>query len=135
MTSGANLQWTPALAVGVEEVDRQHQELFRRAERLLVAMRAGQPGEAVPLLGFLESYVVFHFEAEERIMRERRYPDLEAHAAAHEKFREDLVEVTLQLDRAGPTPLLALTMHNWLSDWFRAHMGGMDRELGRWLAE
>jgi hemerythrin len=133
MTAGANLEWTPALSVGVEEVDVQHQELLRRAERLLVAMRGGQQREAAPLLAFLESYVVFHFEAEERLMRERRYPDLEAHAAAHERFREDLGDVTVQLDRAGPTPLLALTVHNWLSDWFRAHIGEMDRELGRWL--
>ena len=132
---GANLQWTPALAVGVEEVDAQHRELFRRAERLIVALRGGVREEVVPLLSFLEGYVVFHFEGEEKIMRERRNPGLDAHALAHKKIREDYADVMMQILRAGPTALLALTVHNWLSDWLRAHIGGMDRDLGAWLQE
>jgi hemerythrin len=134
VTVGANLQWTPALAVGVDEVDEQHRELFRRAERLIVALRGGNREEVVPLLSYLERYVVQHFEAEEKLMRERRYPGLEAHAAAHKRFREDYADVMMQFLRAGPTALLALTVHNWLSDWLRAHIAGMDQELGRWLA-
>lgn len=131
----ANLEWTPALAVGVEDVDEQHRELFRRAERLITALRGGHREEVLPLLSFLEGYVVFHFEAEERLMRERRYPGLDAHAAAHKRFREDYAAMMAQFLRAGPTALLALTVHNWLSDWLRAHIGEADRELGRWIGE
>ncbi|HEX9242362.1 MAG TPA: bacteriohemerythrin [Anaeromyxobacter sp.] len=131
---GTNLQWTQALAVGVEEVDEQHRELFRRAERLIAALRGGERAEVVPLLSFLEGYVVFHFEAEERLMRERRYPGLEAHAGAHKQFREAFAEMMARFHRAGPTALLALTVHNWLSDWLRSHIGDLDQQLGRWLA-
>jgi hemerythrin len=130
---GASLQWTPALAVGVESVDEQHRELFRRAERLITALRGGQKEEVVPLLSFLEGYVVYHFEAEEKLMREHRYPGLPAHAAAHKQFREDYADVMMQFLRTGPTALVALTMHNWLSDWLRMHLAGLDRELGEWL--
>jgi hemerythrin len=131
---GASLEWTPALSVGVAEVDLQHQELFRRAERLIAALRAGDRGEVEPVLAFLEGYVVFHFEAEERLMRERGYPGLLEHAAAHAAFREHFAKLVLDLHRGGPTALLALTVHNWLSDWLREHLGSLDRELGRWLA-
>ena len=132
---GSGLQWTPALAVGVADIDGQHQELFRRAERLIAALRGGDRGEVVPLLTFLEGYAVFHFEAEERLMRERGYPRLAEHAAAHKAFREAFAERVLELHRGGPTALLALTVHNWLSDWLREHIAGMDQQLGSWIAD
>ncbi len=126
-----SLQWSPALAVGVPEIDAQHQELFRRAERLITALRAGDRGEVEPLVRYLTDYVVEHFAAEERYMREIGYPGLEGHRAAHDAFREDLAEMLADYQRKGPTPLVALTMHNWLSDWLRRPTGGLDQEIGR----
>ena len=130
---GLALQWTPALAVGVEEIDAQHQELFKRAERLIAALRTGGRGEVVPLLAYLQEYVVQHFAAEERIMHEARYPGLEAHVELHRAFREEFARFAADLERKGPTALVALTVHNWLSDWLRQHIGGVDQELGRYL--
>ena len=120
----SSIQWSPSLAVGVPEIDAQHQELFRRAERLVTALRAGERGEVEPLVRYLTEYVVEHFSAEERYMSEIGYPGLEAH-------REDFTEMIADYERKGPTPLVALTMHNWLSDWLRRHVGGLDVEIGR----
>ncbi len=125
------IQWSPALAVGVPEIDAQHQELFRRAERLIGALRAGDRGEVEPLVRYLTSYAVEHFAAEERYMREIGYPGLEGHRAAHDTFREDFAELVADYEKKGPTPLVALNMHNWLSDWLRRHVGGLDVEIGR----
>jgi len=131
---GAALQWTPALAVGVAEIDAQHQELFRRAERLIAALRAGSRGEILPLLAYLDEYVAVHFEAEERLMKAVAFPGREAHAAVHLAFRADFAAFVRDFRRTGPTALVALTIHNWLSDWLRMHIGGVDQELGRWMA-
>lgn len=131
---GAALQWTPALAVGLAEIDAQHQELFRRAERLIAALRAGDRGEVLPLLAYLDEYVVHHFEAEERLMKQVGYPGREAHAAAHQAFRADFAALVKDFRRTGPTALIALTIHNWLSDWLRMHIGGVDLALGKFVA-
>ncbi len=131
---GATLQWTPSLAVGDEDIDAQHQELFRRAERLIVALRKGDRGEVLPLLAYLDEYVVHHFEGEERLMRELQYPGLDAHAKVHAEFRESFRQIVRDFRRTGPTALVALTVHNWLSDWLRQHLAGVDLELGRFLA-
>jgi hemerythrin len=131
---GAALQWTPALSVGVADIDAQHQELFGRAERLIAALRAGDRGEVLPLLAYLDDYVVQHFAAEERLMKEAGYPGLEAHAAAHKAFRTDFAGMVKDFRRTGPTALVALTIHNWLSDWLRMHIGGVDQEFGRFVA-
>jgi hemerythrin len=127
------LQWTPALAVGVPELDAQHQELFRRAERLVTALRAGDRSEVLPLLVYLQEYVNLHFDAEERLMKKAGYPGADGHAAAHRAFREDFAAMVEDFKRSGPTALVALTIHNWLSDWLRKHIGGVDTELARFM--
>jgi hemerythrin len=128
------IQWSPALAVGVPEIDAQHQELFRRAERLVTALRAGDRAEVAPLIKYLGDYVVEHFAAEERYMHEIGFPGLDGQRAAHLAFREDFATMVADYERKGPTPLVALTLHNWLSDWLRKHVGGMDVEIGRFAA-
>jgi len=125
------IEWTQALAVGVPEIDAQHQELFRRAEQLIVAFRGGDRSEVPPLVRYLSEYATEHFASEERFMREIGFPGLEGHRAAHETFRAGLAEVTSDFERKGATALVALTVHNWLSDWLRRHVSGLDVEIGK----
>lgn len=127
------IEWTPSLSVGVAEIDAQHQEMFRRAERLIVALRTGDRSEVQPLLEFLADYVIEHFEAEEREMRAAGFPEYAAHKAAHDAFRRDFEELAGEVQRSGASPLAALTLHNWISDWLRRHIAGVDQELGRFL--
>jgi hemerythrin len=67
-------------------------------------------------------------------MRELGYPGLAEHAAAHRAFRDEYAELAKRFARSGPTAYVALTVHNWLSDWLRKHLGGLDLELGRFIA-
>lgn len=130
----ATLQWTPALSVGNAEIDEQHEELFRRAERLIVALRGGDRTEVEPLVGYLNDYVVSHFQAEDRLMRESRYPRLDEHNRAHAGFRRQFAELFRDYQRKGATALVAMTIHNWVQAWLTEHVAGMDQDLGRWLA-
>jgi len=128
------IQWSPALAVGVPEIDAQHQELFRRAERLVSALRVGDRAEVAPLIRYLGDYILEHFAAEERYMHEIGFPGVEEHRAVHLAFREEFAAMLADYERKGATPLVALTLHNWLSDWLRRHVGGLDVEIGRFAA-
>ena len=128
------IEWTSSLQVGVEEIDEQHRELFRRAARLVNALKVGDRTEVEPLMRYLSDYVVSHFECEERWMAETEYPGLETHRDTHRRFRDDLREMMREYQRKGPTALVALTVSNWLGDWLRTHIGGPDVELARWLS-
>lgn len=128
--------WYPALAVGVREVDEQHQEIFRRVDALIQALMAGRGAkELAPLFGFLGEYVVDHFGAEEALMRVHRYPLRAEHEAEHRRFVEDFTALRSEYDREGATGFLLVKVNNRVSQWLTAHISRTDRELGSFLRE
>jgi hemerythrin len=131
------IRWTPALAVGHAVIDGQHQELFRRLEALLGAMMKGDKAEMARLFDFLGSYVVEHFDAEERLMQAHGYPDRAVHVAAHQRFLADYTALRRSLDAAGGVGGAALTIkvHNWCGDWLKVHIAGTDQALAAFLGK
>ncbi len=127
------LQWTEALSVGVAEIDAQHRELFARVERLLQASVGGDASRVGPLLAFLREYVSVHFEAEERLMLERRYPGYRVHKAQHERFAADLRALEAELAASGPTAGLAERVDRGVAEWLRDHVYLTDTALGRFV--
>jgi len=127
------IQWTKALAVGHDEIDAQHQELFRRLGSLLDAMIRGDTTDVVHLFEFLGSYVVEHFGAEERLMRESAFPGLAVHKAEHDRFVRDFQELRKMLDAHGATAAVTIRTKTWIVDWLKAHIAGTDQLLARHL--
>lgn len=128
------LEWSPALSVGIEEIDAQHRELFRRAGRLLDAVRIGSAAEIGGLIDYLHRYCVTHFGAEEAAMRDVEYPGYARHKAEHDRFIADLLELADERDDRGDA-FVAPRLDRWLGAWLREHVGGTDAELGRFLAQ
>jgi hemerythrin len=127
------LEWTPALSVGIEEIDDQHRELFRRAGRLVEGIRRGDPDEIDELVEYLHRYAVSHFGAEEAAMRSASYSGYARHKAEHDRFIEDLLELSVENEEAGGA-FVAVKIDRWLSGWLRDHVVRVDTELGNHLA-
>ena len=128
------LKWTSALSVGIEEIDVQHQELFRRAERLLAGLHQGEPEEIGGLIDFLHEYAVVHFGAEEAAMRAASFPGYVRHKAEHDRFIGDLLDLGDQHDRRGSGAFLSLRLSHWLTGWLKEHVSRTDTEMARFLA-
>jgi hemerythrin len=127
------IEWTKALSTGVEEIDAQHRELFKRAGRLVAGLGAGEKEDVGALLGYLHQYAVSHFGAEEAQMRGARFPGYVRHKAEHDRFIEDLLDLTGEYEKKGKRALVALKASGWLSAWLREHVSGTDAELGKFL--
>lgn len=125
--------WTPALALGHEEIDSQHREMFRRAARLCEAMASGDGTTVARLFDFLGTYVVDHFAAEERLMATAGYPKLEGHRAEHRQLVKELEILRHELQTEGPTNLFVIRVGNRVTEWLREHIYRTDRALGAWL--
>jgi hemerythrin len=129
----AMLSWTPALAVGVEEIDAQHQELFRRAERFVASLDGSSRQEIGILLSYLRLYCVTHFGAEEAWMRDAGYPGYAAHKAAHDGFVKDLLGLSAEHERRGGPGLEPMRIGSWLSTWLSDHVAGSDTDFAKFL--
>ena len=130
--------WKEEYAIGSPEVDRQHQELFRRLEQLIAAVQEEQTPDALnETLMFLSDYVNTHFADEEQLMEQSGYPGLAGHHAQHEGFKEELALLIQEVDEAEGAGLSKLGMANNLigqiSEWLIDHILDMDQELGDFL--
>ena len=71
------VQWSPAFATGVKEIDDQHQRLVGYINELTGVSKV----ETRDLSRLLESaidYTLYHFAFEEALMESRGYPLLDA---------------------------------------------------------
>jgi hemerythrin len=127
------LEWTTALSLGIEEIDVQHRELFRRVGQVRDAAFSGDVGEVDRTLAFLGTYVEFHFGAEERYMAAQRYPGLERHREEHAWLLEAFRELEADHRRDGPTTEAIARVERFLSDWVRTHIGVTDLAMARFV--
>lgn len=113
------------MSVGVPALDEDHKKLLALVNELhSVVRKQAAPDVIERVMRDLASYVDYHFEAEERLMRLCRYPDLEAHQASHETLRKQVIALGERFAREGYA--VRLKMFDFLSDWLMRHILGED---------
>ena len=131
-----HVRWTPHHSVGVEEIDAQHRELFRRVDLFLAALseKRGRR-ELEPLIKYLKSYVHEHFAEEQQLMEFSGYPDLGDHLEEHHGFEARFGVLAEELSRTGPTLGLARRLVALLVGWLEQHLATTDRRFGLYLSK
>ncbi len=131
------MQWTEDLSVGVEEIDDQHKELFRRINALVDAIRRGECKDVIDgVLKFLEDYAVVHFAEEEAHMVRHRYPEYTLHKAQHAIYLKALMDLKRQAAQPrahGGSYELSVMTNQVVVDWIIAHIANVDKKLGEFL--
>jgi hemerythrin len=128
------IKWVDELSVGIEFIDRQHQEMFNRINRLLRAIgEIGGAEQVVSTAAFLQEYVVEHFTAEEEQMVLYEYPGLAQHKEHHEYFRGEVAKLCRRLEEQGTDEKLLVEAQELLVDWFHDHILQVDMVMGKHL--
>ncbi len=125
--------WNERLAIGVPEIDAQHQELFERIERFEESLHRRGPLDLTSTFDFLRDYAAVHFATEERLMRETAYPDVEEHVAQHNDYIARLDALVRDHEARGPIAFAGLKARNWILVWLLDHVAGRDQALGKHL--
>ncbi len=128
---GPLLEWNGALATGMPDVDTQHRKLIELANRLNESMQRGDGRGAIgAVLDELIQYTAFHFEFEEKMMKEARYPGFAAHQGEHKKLVADVLAHKAKFDRGEA---LSAELLSFIRDWLVNHILKTDKALGRVL--
>ncbi|HUB78441.1 MAG TPA: bacteriohemerythrin [Bryobacteraceae bacterium] len=127
-------EWKPQYSVNIASIDGQHQNLFRMAEDLHVAMVAGHGKSALSrTLDRLVQYTQVHFAHEERLMRTHGYPELAAHVAEHRALTQKVL--AFQADFEGGKTLITVPVLHFLKDWLSHHIAESDQKYGPFLKQ
>jgi len=78
------MMWKEKYKIGVDLIDQQHEELFRRVSEFTRIIRSEENWDAridkvKETMAFMKDYVVDHFNEEEAYQAKINYPELEAH--------------------------------------------------------
>ncbi|MCX7881795.1 MAG: bacteriohemerythrin [Brevinematales bacterium] len=115
------LLWDESMSVGVAEFDAHHRKLVDLVNTLFDAMKTGKGKEVMgKVLEELVAYSRYHFEAEEKLMRNYEYPAYITHRGEHEHLVEEVLALS-QKFQAGDI-FLSLDILNFLKEWLSKHI-------------
>ncbi|MDD4912848.1 MAG: bacteriohemerythrin [Sideroxydans sp.] len=118
-------KWSPEYSVNIQTIDNQHQELVNILNRLFIAISKHEGDKVIAgILDALLGYTQTHFALEERLLKQAKYKDFDAHKAEHEKL-------LAQLDQLCKKHLLEekpiyFEMLSFLKNWLKEHIKGVD---------
>lgn len=128
------LVWNDSLLTGINIIDNQHKELFKRINELLDS--AGQSKAKIQeLTGFLQNYIINHFGTEERLMAKTSYSDYLAHKNSHDKYSQEFKELKDSIDREGVNISLTVKMNHLLIDWWINHINKVDKKMAEFIRD
>lgn len=131
------LQWSDALATGIEQIDHQHMMLINILNEANLRFRQQEDKASLEkVIGDLVSYTVYHFDTEEELMEESAFgeksPDEEIrHIREHRSFAAQVGQYQAAI-RQGEAVDHA-TLFTFLNNWLINHVQGTDMTLGRHL--
>ena len=129
------LEWNMEFELGIESIDRQHRELYRKIDHLSLSIYQGKgKDELRQLIKYLKSYIEEHFTYEENILERTDYPDLEAHKQQHLRFIDYFKELDHEIKSRGADNFLAIKVEKEIRTWWTQHELKFDRLYVPYLA-
>lgn len=128
-------EFTKQLETGNAIIDKEHRELIQAVNKLLEACSRGEGRTSMDAtIKFLNNYVEQHFSHEERLQQQSKYPNITAHKAFHEQYKNTLKEITSKISAAGPT-IVELGKLNGHIGVLISHIRTEDKKLGAFLSQ
>ncbi len=122
-------EWKDDYSVGVNEIDIQHKHLISIGAELMDLVKHHSSDDlyddVVDAIERLKDYTVYHFDAEEKLMAESGYDDIEVHKELHRRFIEKLDDIDLTAIDENQTEFI-MDILKFISTWVVKHIIGDD---------
>ena len=126
------IEWSSALSVNIDEIDRQHRILVDMLNRLYDAVASKHGNDVVgPILHEMVEYTKVHFAVEEALMSILDYPEFKTHKVAHDKLVEKLGEFLKQFNESQAD--VSKELLEFLKSWLTQHIRKTDMEYSKFF--
>jgi hemerythrin len=116
-----SIKWTDELSVGVVEMDEQHQKLISMINRLISEQKIlSTPETIAQLITDMTDYAEVHFRAEEFLLSEYGYEEIDMQVAQHEAFIAN-TQKFIEASDVGPN-ILSKELLDYLKQWLVQHI-------------
>ena len=120
----ASLLKKPLLLLGYEAIDHDHQEFMDLVEQALAAENAA----FATIFDALLIHTRQHFERENNLMEESKYPAIGEHSGEHTRVLGEFEQFRKRVQR-GLIPFGRAFIQDRLVPWFELHITTMDSAL------
>lgn len=125
------MEWSSDFSIGVDDIDAQHRQLVGLAAKFKDAIsdrRSDElPGEMGRILIFLVNYTNYHFEAEEALMEEVAFPELDRHRILHRNLVEQIRDILTRLKTSKSYK--PIEFYYFLTRWLTEHILEEDAKI------
>jgi hemerythrin len=134
MESEILVEWEDRYSVGIPFVDDQHKELIKLTNKLYKGCLGG---EVVARAYFLTAvkgtvnYVKYHFNAEEKLMENVKFPEFAEHKRQHEDFVKQILEDTQSFQEGKK--FIPNVFVRFLKDWILSHIAVLDKRYASYI--
>lgn len=129
----AYVDWNPSFSVNNSLLDEQHQQMFAIISELHDAIfHKNAKKQMIIAIRQLIEYTQKHFAEEERQMERSGFPGLAGHKAAHEKLKQQVIEIEQHCHDAEDS-MAGDVIEFLLSDWLVKHILEMDKQYAPYL--
>ncbi len=126
------IPWLDKYAIGVKEMDHEHQMILDRINRLIKAMNRDNVDEMVEAYNGLYDVTHTHFSHEEDHLISIGYPSFDSHKKIHENLLSKLLSFGGAIENNNlDKPMLASFLRNWLF----THIMGIDTKYAEYGRE
>jgi hemerythrin-like metal-binding protein len=124
------IEWNDTYATRIDEIDGHHKKLIELLNRSYVLiMQEAEQTELSQLLDELIDYAGYHFAAEEHIMRQHHYSDLDRHVIAHFSFINSVLSFRKEMNQGRN--YLSIEIFDFIKNWLLDHILKVDSEMSK----
>lgn len=124
--------WDDKYKTGIESLDKHHQKLFSIVNEIYDAVNKGKGNnELEKSFKELLDYTMYHFTAEENLLKEHGFNGYEVHKLKHEKMLEKIISLKDEFYAGKIT--ITLEVMKFLKGWINKHILETDKNYGAFL--
>ena len=123
------IEWNDRYRIGHEEVDQQHQYIFKLRNSLESKITTGADRQdSLETIGALVDYALRHFADEEFLMQQIDFSGLARHRWRHSEFAGKVAEMAT--DWGSGKEISAEEIRDYLTEWLLDHILAEDMQIG-----